>query len=500
MRNVVIVGGGSAGWMSAAFLSKVLGSAVDITLVESSSIATVGVGEATIPPIQMFNRLMGIDEASFMRSTQATIKLGIQFENWGHLGDRYQHAFGPTGTQVGLTPFLHYWLRGRQLGHTHPLGEYSFNAMAATAHKFEHSRHPTSPGNPTLAYAYHFDATAYANVLKEASLALGVKHCTGTINNVQTCARTGNISTLHLDNGRQLTADLFIDCSGMRSLLLGQTLQVPYESWQHWLPCDSAIALQTDAKLNAPYTRSIAHSTGWQWQIPLQNRTGNGAVYSSSYCNEADALSTLEKNITGKIISQPNAIRFNTGRYTEQWRKNCIAIGLSSGFLEPLESTSLHMVQSSLVRLVKLFPRHDIQETSRSEFNRQAEIEAEGIRDFIILHYHQNQRTDSDFWQQCRTMSLPQSLLERINTFADSGYLFRRNEELFDENAWTQVLIGQGLIPNNYHPLADDLSNEKLDQFLASLRAQTLKFSTTLTDHTQYIKKYCQKQERTHYA
>lgn len=500
MRKVVIVGGGSAGWMSAAFLSKVLGSSVDITLIESDAIPTVGVGEATIPPIVLFNQLLNISEQEFMAATNATFKLGIQFENWGTLGEQYLHAFGPTGTQIGLTPFIHYWLRAKKAGATAPLNSYSFNAQAALNNKFKHSKKPTAPGNPNLAYAFHFDAMAYAQLLCKLSLQQWVKRKVGTICDVAKSTATGDIQTLTLDDGSILTGDLFIDCSGQRSLLLGQALEAKFDCWKHWLPCDRAIAIQSDAKLIAPYTRAIAHDAGWQWQIPLQNRTGNGIVYSSAHCTDEEALATLTANLPGQAITNPNNIRFKVGRYQEQWKNNCIAIGLASGFLEPLESTSLHMVQSSLVRLVKLFPQANIARSTITEFNRQATVEAESIRDFIILHYQQNSKTNFPLWRQCNTMALPHSLEERLIAFRETAHLNRRNDELFDENAWSQVLLGQGLVPETYHPLADTMPQTQLDQFLKSLISQTTKFSQTLPDHSMYVSNYTQNTEVKHYA
>ena len=500
MRKVIIVGGGSAGWMSAAFLSKTLGKSIDITLVESDAIAPVGVGEATIPPIQLFNKLLNISEPEFMAATQATFKLGIQFENWGSAGEQYMHAFGPTGTQLGLTPFIHYWLRSRKSGVTTALNTYSFNAQAALNNKFKHGVKPTAPGNPTLAYAFHFDATAYANLLRQISVQQGVTRKVGTICDVVKNNESGDIEQLKLDDGSALTGDLFIDCSGQRSLLLGDALEAKFECWQHWLPCDRAIAVHSDAKIRAPYTRGLAHDGGWQWQIPLQNRTGNGIVYSSAHSSDEDALLTLSNNLPGQAITQPNKIIFKVGRYKEQWKNNCIAIGLASGFLEPLESTSLHMVQSSLVRLVKLFPQAKIAQSTINAFNRQATIEAESIRDFIILHYYQNQKSNLPLWQQCRRMSLPASLEERLIAFKETAHLSRVNDELFDENAWSQVLIGQGLIPDNYHPIADHMPQMQLDQFLRSLASQTEKYSETLPDHAIYVNNYTNNTEVKHYA
>jgi tryptophan halogenase len=496
MKKVVIVGGGSAGWMSAAFLAKVLGASVQITLLESKQIATVGVGEATIPPIQLFNQLLGISEPDFIAATQATFKLGIQFEHWGNVNERYMHAFGPTGKQMGLTPFVHYWLRARAEGDSSVLGDYSFNSLAAKKQRFGQSTKKAGPGNPSLVYAYHFDASAYAQLLKKYSLAQGVVHCEGTLADVQINALDGNIQTLKLTDGRTISGDLFIDCSGQRSLLLGQALKVPFESWQHWLPCNRAVAIQSDAQLAAPFTRAIAHSNGWQWQIPLQNRTGNGLVYASDFGSDAQAIRTLEQHLPGNPITDPNVLSFKVGRYRDQWRNNCVAIGLASGFLEPLESTSLHMVQSSLVRLAKLFPAQEILATDVAEFNRQATLEAEGIRDFIILHYRQTQRQDSDFWRNLHSTPAPESLQDRIDTFLASGYLARRNDELFDENAWTQVLIGQGLIPKRYHVLAEQMPKSDLIVFLRSLRQQVDTFSETLSCHQSYVKNLVDKKVR----
>lgn len=492
IQSVLIVGGGSAGWMAAAMLSKLFAGQLSIQLVESDAIATVGVGEATIPPIQLFNNVLGIKEADFLTATQGTCKLGIEFQGWGNADSCYMHAFGEIGRPLGLTPFQHFWLRAKALGDESELWQYSLNWLAAKQGRFHNASQlggSTAGHNSIkgLSYAYHFDAGFYAQFLRKLSEANGVQRIEGRIEQVHCDPESGDIQSLQLENGTHLNADLFIDCSGFRSLLLGQALQVPFEDWSHWLPCDRAVAMATEGQHAAqPYTRSIAHEAGWQWHIPLQHRSGNGLVYSSAYYSDEQALQCLKDNLQDKTISEPNFLRFRTGRRQLQWHKNCIALGLASGFLEPLESTSLHLVQTGITRLVKLFPHRGIKTADIAEYNRQSQYEFERIRDFIILHYHLNNRSEP-FWQQVREMAIPESLRHKIELFRASGSVVKEQDELFAEVAWLQVLLGQGAEPLDFHPLAQQLTPEQLKGFMQDLRHLLSSTAAKLPQHQAFI-------------
>lgn len=487
VKQVLIVGGGTAGWMTAAMLSKLMGPQIQIRLIESEAIGTVGVGEATIPAIQHFNAALGINEAEFLQATKGTIKLGIQFENWGKAGDSYMHAFGPVGRPLGMASFHHFWLAAQARGDNSSFWDYSLNYQAASAGKY--APLPNIPNTPLqgLLHAYHFDASRYAAFLRRYSEKLGVVRTEGIISSV---AKTpsGDIASVTLQDGQSFTADLFIDCSGIRALLIGKELGGGYEDWRHWLPCDSALAVPTAATLPImPYTRSIAHTGGWQWRIPLQHRTGNGLVYSSRFLDDNAARQTLISNLDAEMLAEPRKISFVTGRRKQQWLQNCVAIGLSSGFLEPLESTSIHLIQSAVVRLVQCFPQQSDMDALRREYNRQSQQEFEAIRDFIILHYHLNQRDDNGLWQYCRTMELPDSLARRIELFRQSGALFRQQDELFTEVAWQQVMLGQHLRPHHYHPMADNLTDAQLNGFLTDLKTIISCTAARLPAHQQFL-------------
>lgn len=490
IKKVVIVGGGTAGWMSAALLKKVLGSVVEIELIESEEIGRIGVGEATIPPIRHFNQALGIDEADFLRETKASIKLAIKFENWRVPGESYFHTFGGAGKNIGFCPFHHFWLRSKTLGDTSSLWDYDLNYLCATANKFA----PINAKDPALEmqYAFHFDASLYAAFLRKFSENLGVKRTEGLIEQVGINTDSGYIETLTLKNGAVIQGDLFIDCSGMRGLLIQQKLNTGYEDWDHWLPCDRAIAVPSERlETTLPYTRSIAHSAGWQWRIPLQHRNGNGIVFSSNHYSQDEAASILLNNLDSKALGDPNFISFRTGRRLKQWNKNVVAIGLSSGFLEPLESTSIHLIQSAIVRLVKLFPHAGIDAVNLEEYNRQSKLEFEQVRDFIILHYHVNERTDSQFWCDLRDMEVPTSLAHKINLFKTTGKIFREQDDLFLESSWLQVMLGQGIMPRDYHPLANALSESELGEMLANMKKIKQSPLTHIPSHDDFLKQVC---------
>ncbi len=484
VKKVVIAGGGTAGWMAAAAISKLMGKNLEITLIESEAIGTIGVGEATIPTMVFFNRLLGINEADFIREVQGTYKLGIQFENWGEVDESYLHAFGVTGKDCWACGFQHFWLKGRKLGLSEGFGDYCLERAAAESRRFAHL-----PKNG-LNYAFHIDASLYARYLRKMSEQHGVRRQEGRIARVDLDPETGYIASLSLDSGEKIDGDFFIDCTGMRALLIEQALHAGYESWSHWLPCDSAVAIQTKAIAEPiPYTRATAREAGWQWRIPLQHRVGNGMVYCSRYLSSDDAEKTLLDNIEGDTLTKPLHIKFSPGRRRKQWHRNCLAVGLSSGFLEPLESTSIHLIQQNIVRFLRMFPETGIHQSEVDEFNKQADFDVERIRDFIIMHYKVTRRTDTEFWRYCGTMDIPHSLEHRLKVFRETGHVFREAAELFDDS-WQQVMIGQGLLPERYHALVDTMSDEELGDFLQHIKSNVDRTVSGLPTHTEYLSSF----------
>ena len=486
IRRIVIAGGGTAGWMVAAGLSKCLGKQVDIRLVESEEIGTVGVGEATIPTLHFMHEILDLEEKDFIQATQATFKLGISFENWRNVGEDYFHSFGKTGKGHWTAGFHHFWLEGRRRGLASSYGDYCLELRAAMDNRFA-----LLPDNG-INYAYHFDATLYGQYLRRFSENLGVQRLEGKIAKVHTEAASGDITGLQLDGGALIEGDFFIDCTGMRSLLLGETLGVPYESWSHWLPCDSALAVQTTRVGEpVPYTRSIAHPWGWQWRIPLQHRVGNGVVFSSRHIGDDEAKAALLANVEGEVLREPRVIRFTPGQRQQVWKNNCVAIGLSSGFLEPLESTSIHLIQRAMTRLVELFPSDGIRQTDVDEYNQQSREAIEVIRDFIILHYHVTDRDDSPFWRACREMDVPPLLRHRIQHFRDTARVMLRPGELFAENSWVQVMMGQGITPASHHPITRNMDDRSLAGFLGDIRKDVARTLMKLPRHQQFIDQFC---------
>jgi len=488
--RIVVAGGGTAGWMAAAALAGTLGDAIHLTLVESDAIGTIGVGESTIPPIVLFNRLLGIAEADFMRATQATFKLGIKFENWKDVGETYFHSFGTTGKDHWAAGFQHFWMHGLKHGHSESFDDYCLELKAALAGKFAHL--PEDRMN----YAYQLDSGLYAAFLRKRAEAQGAVRIEGRIAEVELDGESGNIAALKLDGDRRIEGDLFIDCTGFRALLMEGALHAGFDDWTHYLPCDSAIAVQTaSVRAPVPYTRAIAHDAGWQWRIPLQHRQGNGIVYCSRYLNQDAALERLLGSVEGEVLTKPNFIRYTTGVRRKQWHRNCVAVGLSGGFMEPLESTSIHLIQRAVLRIVRMLPAGPVSERDIAEFNDQQFTDMEQIRDFLVLHYKVTNRADSPFWRQCAAMAIPESLAHKIELFRETGRVFRKNEELFVENSWVQVMMGQGIMPRAYHPIVGKLRPEELDNFMRQLRTSVTRTVDGLPSHQDYIAHYCDSQD-----
>ncbi len=477
--------------MAASAFARFLGPAYDIRLIESDDIGTVGVGEATIPAIQLFNQSLGIDENEFIRATQGSFKLGIEFVDWTEPGHRYIHAFGQVGRPLGLLPFYQYWLRHHQQGGESSLWDYSPSALAAAENRF--ARPVEKPGAlPSgVAYAYHFDAGLYAQFLRKYAEARGVVRTEGQVIDVTLAPETGFVEAVKLASGETIEGDLFIDCSGFRGLLIEQALESGYEDWSNYLPCDRALAVPcASADPLTPYTRSTARDAGWQWRIPLQHRTGNGYVYCSSVISDAEATDTLMANLDGEALAEPRQLRFVTGKRRQIWKKNVVALGLSSGFLEPLESTSIHLIQAGIAKLLNFLPAAGFDIADIDAFNGQMDFEFSSVRDFIILHYKAQDR-DGAFWKQCRAMDIPDSLAAKIELFSANGRIVRFNEELFTELGWLQVMWGQGLRPKGYHPLADQLTAEQLAEFIAVSHKHATHVAAQMPDHKAYIAARC---------
>ncbi|HEY2464556.1 MAG TPA: tryptophan halogenase family protein [Steroidobacteraceae bacterium] len=494
LRSILIVGGGTAGWMAAAAFAKVLGAALAIRVVESEEIGTVGVGEATVPHLKLFNQILEIDEVEFVRQTRGTFKLGIEFVDWGRIGDRYIHGFGSIGHDYGLLPFYQYWLKLSRAGKAADIGAYSLNTLAAPRGKFMTSAADAPPYSPlaNIAYAYHFDAGLYARYLRRYAEARGVQRTEGKIVDVMLRGADGFIDGVTLASGEKLHADLFIDCSGFRGLLIEEALHAGYEDWTHWLPCDRAVTVPCEnVGPPTPFTRSTAHSAGWQWRIPLQHRTGNGYVYSSAHISDDEAAQTLMSSLDGRALAEPRRLRFTTGMRRKFWDKNCVALGLASGFMEPLESTSIYLIQSGIARLLNLLPQRDFSPVLIERYNSQAAFEFERIRDFLILHYCATERRDSSFWKYCAAMSIPEPLAETIRLFKHSGRFFRNAEEMFAITSWVQVMLGQHIDPQHYHPAVDLVPDQDVAGLLDSVERVVAACVDAMPTHAQFIARHC---------
>lgn len=489
IKKIVIAGGGTAGWMTAALLKKVLQQRVEIQLVESEEIGIIGVGEATIPPIQTFNSVLGLHEPEFLRETKATIKMAIRFDNWKQQGDSYYHTFGAPGTTIGFSAFQHYWLRAQKQGLNTPIWDYDLNYLCCEAGVF--GKFDGKDPLYQVPYAYHFDSALYGRYLRKLSEAEGVVRTEGKIREVRLNADSSFVEALLMENGSEIQGDLFIDCSGMRGLLTQGALQTGYEDWSHWLPCDRALAVPSERfEKTLPYTRSIAHKAGWQWRIPLTHRNGNGLVYSSHHLSDDEATTILLSNLDSTALAEPKPIKFKTGRTLQQWNKNVVAVGLSSGFLEPLESTSIHLIQSAIVRLLKHFPNAGISQTQVDEYNRDSKHEYETVRDFIILHYHLNERDDSEFWRYLRNMPIPERLAHKIALFKETGAIMNDPGDIFLDSSWLQVMMGQGIMPRDYHPTADIPGAEQLQSMLARIASAKRQPLTQLPSHDEFLHQY----------
>jgi len=493
IRNIVIVGGGTAGWMTAAALSNVLKDAYHIRLIESDEIATIGVGEATIPHIKIYNAALELDENELLRKTQGTFKLGIEFVNWGRIGDSYIHGFGKIGQDLATIQFYHYWLKLYQQGRAPDLERYSINTVAPRRAKFMRSV-DNMPGSPLadIGNAFHFDAGLYARFLRGYAEQRGVQRTEGKIVDTLLRPDDGFIETIVLESGEKITGELFVDCSGIRGLLIEGALKTGFEDWSHWLPCDRAIAVPCESvDPLLPYTRSTAHAAGWQWRIPLQHRIGNGHVYASRFMGQDEATSILMGKLDGKPIAAPRFISYLPGKRRKVWNRNCVAIGLSSGFLEPLESTSIHLIQSGITRLLNFFPNSGFDVADMDEFNAQSDFEYERIRDFLILHYKATQRDDSPFWNYCRAMEIPQTLQHKIDMFRSNGRILREGTELFAEASWLQVMHGQGIRAQGYHPLVDLQSDKVITELVAGVERVIAKCVDFMPGHADFIAAHC---------
>lgn len=482
--RVVIAGGGTAGWLAAAALTRQLGALIDVTLVESEEIGTVGVGESTIPTVRSFHALIGLDEQEFLRATGATFKLGISFEGWARPEDRYIHSFGTTGRSTWMAGFHHFWLEARAQGLAGSFGSYCLEHEAALAGRF------ATGGEGGLNYAYHLDAGRYARFLRQMCEARGLKRIEGRVTRVEQHGESGHIAALVLENGARIEGDLFLDCTGFRGLLIEQTLHAGWEDWSHWLPTDRALAVQTRATGPAvPYTRAIAHDAGWRWKIPLQHRVGNGLVYASEHLSDDAARARLLEGVEGDLLIEPRLIRFAAGRRRRSWMGNCVALSLAGGFVEPLESTSIHLIMIAVTRLLQLFPFGGVSPALADRFNAQSAAEIESVRDFIILHYRLNER-DEPFWARMRDMTIPTTLADRIALFRESGQVYQASEDLFRTDSWVQVMLGQRLDPGDHHHVARMMPPGRLQRSLEDMRANITAALAKLPPHQAFLDAY----------
>ncbi len=493
LKRLVIVGGGTAGWMAAAALGNVLAGSMDIRLVESDDIGTIGVGESTIPALRLFNALLGVDEDEFMRETQATFKLGIELRDWARIGDRYMHGFGPIGRNLATLSFHQYWLRLHQAGKARDLEDYSINRMAARANRFMRADR-SQPNSPLadIVHAFHIDAGLYARYLRRYAERAGVRRTEGKVVDVELREGDGFVQAIRLADGERIEGDLFIDCSGMRGLLIEEALHTGYESWSHWLPCDRAVVVPCELGAELPpYTIATARPAGWQWRIGLQHRTGNGHVFSSAHMSDDEATALLMRNLDGRPLADPRTLRFQSGQRAKAWNRNVVAIGLSSGFAEPLESTSIHLIQATIAKLIAFFPDGEFRQVDVDEFNRQCRFENERIRDFLILHYHATERDDTAFWDNVRTMEVPGTLRHKLDLWRSAGRIVRTDNELFAEIGWLQVLHGQRVAARAHHPIADAIPEAEVESYLRDIAAVVGHCVEQMPPHARFVAAHC---------
>ena len=494
IRRIVIVGGGTAGWMTAAALTKVLGTQKhSITLVESDQIGTVGVGEATIPMIQLYNGVLGLDEDEFMRETNATFKLGIEFVDWRRPGHSYFHPFGNYGVDMDGIGFMHFWKRWQLSGGGLPVTAFNAETEAARQRRFSRSLPQEGAMTmPSINYAFQFDASLYAAYLRRYTEKRGGKRVEGTVVDVLQDPESGDITALKLERGETIEGDLFIDCSGFRGLLIEQVYRAGYEDWSHWLPVNRAAAVPCESVGDwLPYTRSTARQAGWQWRIPLQHRIGNGYVYCDQHISEDEAAAKLLQRLDGKPLAEPRTLRFVTGRRRKVWVNNCVAFGLASGFLEPLESTSIHLIQVAIAKLLAMFPKERISERLVDRYNAEMAFEYDNVKDFLIAHYKLTEREDTPFWRYVKQMDIPESLQEKFDVFRARGEVMATHYELFKETSWYAVLTGQGLEPESYHPVADAISEDELRLRLTKVRTGVQNRVNGMQPHDEFIRGHC---------
>ena len=489
--RVVVIGGGTAGWMTAAALVRQLGHTASVTLVESEDIGIVGVGEATLPHIRSFVQMLGLDEAEFIAATHATYKLGIEFHDFGSLGSSYLHPFGSFGTALGGVPFHQYWRRLTEDGEGGELFDYSVANVMANGRRFVPPSTDINSLLSTYNYAYQFDANLFAPYLRQWAIGRGVTRIEAKVTDVVRDPESGDVSSLMLDSGASVEGDLFVDCSGFRSLLLGETMGAAWEDWSHWLPCDRAVAMPTVSPPGPiePYTRATAMTAGWRWRIPLQHRVGNGYVYSSKYLSDDQAAADLVAAVEGEAMADPRQLRFRAGRRSASWVGNVVAIGLASGFLEPLESTSIYLAQGAIMQLIDLFPVGRPTDADRAEFNHMVDLEYDRIRDFLILHYHATTRNDSPFWDHVRTMKIPDSLHDKMELWRESGRVSKYSHGLFFEPSWVAVYVGQGLVPRHWDMRADMLDGAQLQSAAGRLKAEIARAVDAMPDHQAFLQR-----------